>query len=1112
MENIDYSFTFFSCSKTHQLHQLFLVIKNDTVNVITKCDCIQEYYNKDANYIEVPITSFFQFHILKHKLKEEYIANDKSFNNEAFEHELQMKQEELIRQFEDLIENKETFIHALQLKNFPGCPYHPDQQPNNQKCKFYCYECDTFLCQQCYINNHIKQCPKHSMYKQYKKETNIFPIEIVLSFNLIIRYYLTHVSALNDIKMKYAEMSNEFNAIANQMIDHIQQNRMMYNEEKDIEDINACKNEIEKRCKECYQVQRLIELFFKCQICIWKYCVVYKKDFTYPGNILNLLQMEDKFKCVPLLKRKVNSMKDINEYKHDIIKCLNVLTYVKLPIYYNKDECIERVDDDDDGDNVEVEKLEHEKDISSELKNDKPINTVNDVNKVTIQNSNSIKELSETSKDEINVKEIKKENELVQESKSESNDASMKEKNKNDKQKIKEEKVNKRETLISRFKRKKEINVGKQEIIKISQTKIEESITNDNVNLSEEEQNDKDEEEEEEIEKEEETIKEVEETELIQDEVDSPKNVIENEDEKPKENIISNDSEKSNLPEPKELEQQEQIEIKQSQVKDQEPEELKQHEIKEVNAPEIKEIKQPESDELKEPEVQKLKQPESTEMKHPEIKESKQTKTTELNQTESKELKQSEVKELKDSEKVQIMDQPETKEPKQIEIIESKQQEPKEKIKEKEIEEIINEPEIKQPEVNDTKQADIDSPIQQDPTSFPFLSIGPANQANTQLNPTNNNKISLVTGNHSRLERKNAICKQTTIPSNPPSTIVTNNMPFLSMVEPSIRYPNYPKIVFQSMIKDVKIPFGSHVNQIKCAIILQNDNLAVCGSYPVIKVFDLKKLKCIIKYKGHTKQINSVCKYGENEFLSCSDDHTVCRWLNVESNSLLNITKTKKGKKAQKDSLEYHRKEVLQLLQLEDNIALSCSEDGTIRQWDFRAPNERHIELHKMSNNDIPKVLIKINTKNIMIITNRKQLHIFNIEHKTLDNKTIQLPSDSILSPHSIKKIGPGKLLVGRKCGLSLYDLKFKSLLYEIKEQSFMNVQSLHALNPNSFICAASKKFYVYNLEESTIDKEYEIDSIHKETPTCLAFVNFNRNLISVSTDSTIIKWKLKYT
>ena len=37
---------------------------------------------------------------------------------------------------------------------------------------------------------------------------------------------------------------------------------------------------------------------------------------------------------------------------------------------------------------------------------------LNDVNKVTIQNSNSIKELSETSKDEINVKERKKENEL----------------------------------------------------------------------------------------------------------------------------------------------------------------------------------------------------------------------------------------------------------------------------------------------------------------------------------------------------------------------------------------------------------------------------------------------------------------------------------------------------------------------------------------------------------------------------------------------------------------------------------------------------------------------------------------------------------------------------
>ena len=1333
MEHIDYSYTFFTCSKTHQLHQLFLVIKNNTVNVITKCDCIQEYYNKTEKYIEVPITSFFQFHKLKQQLKEKYITNDKSIQSEEFENELQIKQEELIHHFEELIENKETFINTLNLKNFPGCPYHPAQQPNNQKCKFYCYECDTFLCQQCYSNNHIKCCLRNSVYKQYKKETNIFPIEIVLSFNLIIRYYLSHVTALNDIQMKYNDIVNDFNVIANQMIEHIQQNRIKFNEEKDIEEIHTCKKEINKRFKECYNVQRLIGLFFKCQICIWKYCVVYKKDFTYPGNILNLLHIEDKFKCIPI-KRKVNSMKDINEYKNDVMKCLGILTYVKLPIYYNRDECVDIMEeDDDDGDVNEKKKMMNKKDNVSDVKNDKIVNKMIVVNnKFKIKKSKAIKKLNENEENEV-IKEVKKKNEVTiqqqQEKKSEGNNdvnVSGKDKSKEDVQKVKENKINKREALISKFKRTKEISVGGNEIFNIVQNNVETSIINDIGNISEEEQKD----EEEEIEDEEEDVKDVEdvkEEEEIKDKVDSPKNVMENVDNKQKENkVIINDLKKSklqektiiNTPETKEVKPIEQVEIKETKVneikqpeikevkepkefkqtkiekinkqeikelqqteikelnkpeskelKDKKSEDLKQPEIKEVK-PEPKEIKQPETKEVKQPEVQKVKQPESKniqqseikeskqieskeiklkdpkdqkieqpepkaikkpkikiskitktikikqpkqpeikklkdpevkdikppeskDIKKPEVKESKQTeikeikppkvnesKLVEINEQkqpepkeikkeEPKEIKQQEVKDIKQPEK-KVIKQSESKEIKQAEIKESKQtevkqtdvkeikkqepievkppeikelkkEEPKE-IRKQEVKEIkqpeikeIKQPEIKkikQPEINlninqpefkevkqpipkeEIKQPNIiSSSNQQIPNpSIPFPFHNPYKPSNPQHpNPSNNTYPTFPEETDPTFD--NPTNKPSNIPINPSQPSTSNNPPHSIIPEkPSIRYPNYPKILFQSMIKEIKIPFGSHTNHIKCALILQNDNIAICGSYTTIKVFDLKKLKCMMKYKGHKQQINSLCLYGENEFLSCSDDRTVCRWLNTESNSLLDITKVKKGKKAQRDSLEYHRKEVLQLLQLDDSVALSCSEDGTIREWDFRTTKEKYTELLQLKNNEVPKVMIKINTKNIIIITNKNHLHIFNIEHKTLDKKVIQLPNDSIISTHSIKKIGPGKLLVGRKHGLALFDLKYKMLLYEINNQPITNVQTFLILNPNCFICASSKKIYVYNLEDASIIKTYEIDCIHKETPTCFAFVSFSRTLFSVSSDSHIIKWKLTYT
>ena len=1372
MEHIDYSYTFFACSKTHQLHQLFLVIKNNIVNVITKCDCIQEYYNKTEQYIEVPITSFFQFHILKQQLKETYITNDKPFQSEEFENELQTKQEELIHQFEELIENKETFINTLNLKNFPGCPYHPAQQPNNQKCKFYCYECDTFLCQQCYSNNHMKHCLRNSVYKQYKKETNIFPIEIVLSFNLIIRYYLTHVTALNDIQMKYNDIVNDFNVIANQMIEHVQHNQTKFNEEKDIEDINTCKNEIDKRCKECYNVQRLIELFFKCQICIWKYCVVYKKDYTYPGNILNLLHIEDKFKCIPL-KRKVNSMMDINEYKNDIMKCLDVLTYVKLPVYYNGDECIDIMEEEEeDDDEEEKKKLMNKKDNVSGVRY-----TMSVVNKFKIKKSKVIKELNENKENEV-IKEVKKKNELIiqqQEKKSEGNNNDINEKDKSkedDIQKVKEDKVNKRETLISKFKRTKERSVGGHEVINIVQNNLETTITNDIGNISEEEQKD----EEEEIEDEEEDVKDVKdvedvkdsddvkEEEEIKDKVDSPKNIIENVNDKQKEkdnNIVINDLKKSklqekpivNIPEPKEVKPTEQVEIKEIKVNEikqsteqvkitqpkeieikqpkdiekvqlkvneikqpelKEPKELKQTkiekinkqeikkelpqtEIKELNKPETKEIKQPEvkevkpeTKEIKQPEIKEVKQSESKNIQQPEIKESKQTESKELklkdpkdhqkleqpepkaikrpeikiskitktiklkqpeikqpkqpeikklkepevkdikppeikeikppkvneskqaeikeqNQPEPKEIKKEEPKEIKqpevnvikqpESKEIKQEEQTEVKEIKQLEPKEIKQEEPKEvkppeikEIKKEEPKEInqqevnvIKQPdvkeikqqepkEVKQPEVKEIKQLapkeikqpeiilninqpvlneinppipkeiknnepkeEINQPIPkeanqpeikqpniispnqylsnqiqpQKPPSVPFSFHNPYKPSNAQHPDPSNTYQTFQEVTYPTFDDPSP-----NIPINPSPPPLTSNIPSQPVIpeKPSIRYPNYPKILFQSMIKEIKIPFGSHTNHIKCALILQNDNIAICGSYTTIKVFDLKKLKCMMKYKGHKQQINSLCLYGENEFLSCSDDRTVCRWLNTESNSLLDITKVKKGKKAQRDSLEYHRKEVLQLLQLDDSVALSCSEDGTIREWDFRVTKEKYTELLKLKDNEVPKVMIKINTKNIIIITNKNHLHIFNIENKTLDKKVIQLPNDSIISAHSIKKIGPGKLLVGRKHGLTLFDLKSKMMLYEINNQPITTVQTFQILNPNSFICASAKKVYVYSLEDSSIIKTYEIDCIHKETPTCFAFVSFNRTLFSVSSDSHIIKWKLTYT
>ena len=164
------------------------------------------------------------------------------------------------------------------------------------------------------------------------------------------------------------------------------------------------------------------------------------------------------------------------------------------------------MEEDDDEEEKKKKKLMNKKDNVSGVRY-----TMSVVNKFKIKKSKVIKELNENEENEV-IKEVKKKNELIiqqQEKKSEGNNNDINEKDKSkedDIQKVKEDKVNKRETLISKFKRTKERSVGGHEVINIVQNNLETTITNDIGNISEEEQKD----EEEEIEDEEEDVKDVE--------------------------------------------------------------------------------------------------------------------------------------------------------------------------------------------------------------------------------------------------------------------------------------------------------------------------------------------------------------------------------------------------------------------------------------------------------------------------------------------------------------------------------------------------------------------------------------------------------------------------
>ena len=242
MSNINYSQLYFSCSKTHQLHQLFLVIKNQTIYVIAKCDCIPNYYNSKEKYIELPLLSFFQFPTPAEPNEEHNSLH-----------------EQLFSQYEQILENKDTLIRNLSIEHFPGCPYHPTEQANNDKCKYYCLDCDNFLCGECYINDHPTQCKKNTLFKTFSTENSIFPVNETLTYSLIIKNYLTHNKTLSEIISKINEIKTNYITSSNTLKQMLLNKGEKYAGQKEYELIETLKRDIENKCIESIQQQRMIE-------------------------------------------------------------------------------------------------------------------------------------------------------------------------------------------------------------------------------------------------------------------------------------------------------------------------------------------------------------------------------------------------------------------------------------------------------------------------------------------------------------------------------------------------------------------------------------------------------------------------------------------------------------------------------------------------------------------------------------------------------------------------------------------------------------------------------------------------------------------------------------
>lgn len=760
MSTINYSNLYFSCSKTHQLHQLFLIIKNQTIYVIVKCDCIPTYYNPKEKYMELPLTSFFQFP-----------TPSESNNNLTSIHE------QLFIQYDQILENKDELINALSIANFPGCPYHPNKQPNNNKCKYYCLDCDNFICSECYTNDHFTQCKKNTIFKSFSSENSIFPINETLTYSLIIKNYLTHnktlseiISIINEIKENYITSSNTLKQL---LLDKGGE----YAGQKEYKLIDTLKQDIENQCIQSIQRQRMIELFFKFQITIWKYCEINNKDFTYPSNILNLFQIDDYYKT-EIKKPLTLSIKSIQAYKKLIEKYIQRANFIKIPIYNSK------------------------------------------------RNNN--------------------------------------------------EQINK----------------------------------------------------------------------------------------------------------------QEEIELKQLQS--------------ELNSP-----------------LEKLEEYRNT------TELSKTLLNTNFNKIQRQRLKTA--------------------------LLEKEEQ------------------------TNNTNEN----------SQTLLISLLDNIQQQTSNGNTNNNN------------------SDTPIDQNKQNDINNNN---IKETPPSIKYDQCPYMKLTALSSTKGFHYDKKQTQPLCVLILQNGNIAVCGARPVIKIFNNKDLTCIMKYKGHKAKVNYLCKFGESDFLSCSDDFTVKRWAISKAMLKQNLELSVSRKVLLKNNTSSHNGKVFHILQISKISAISCSEDRTIRKWNVNYINQS-VELLTMKT--VPKVLAKAKSKKstkLIIVTIERELFTYDLITKKLDDKSIQLNAYTYVVPSSINVIGDTKVLIGSSRGISLVDFERKEMLYELIVDTPFH--AFFVLNENTFLCTSSNKMKLCKLTEKSIEVNKEFNTILKRITFMEGNIN-NKILITISDEPILKQWTI---
>ena len=296
--------------------------------------------------------------------------------------------------------------------------------------------------------------------------------------------------------------------------------------------------------------------------------------------------------------------------------------------------------------------------------------------------------------------------------------------------------------------------------------------------------------------------------------------------------------------------------------------------------------------------------------------------------------------------------------------------------------------------------------------------------------------------------------------------------------------------------------YGKHTVQINQILLLQNGNIAVASTRKKIKVFSQNHLSKKMKYKGHKGPVNCLCLFGEDHFLSGSDDGRIMRWgirtamIKFEIGLKLSSS-LYKGKKIVKDIGK-----VLQIITIGKNKFASISEDKTIRIFSETKEIQEVAQMKEDTSTFISIISIDERLCTASIDDN---LRFWNL--KTLSmNETDTISEVECLGNNSLAKLNSKIILVGGKNGLTLVDSYRNIVMMRVSETNLQDVTAFLTLSNSSFICVSKRFFYEYDIKTSEIKMIIKSPNSHSDIVTSLVRLGDNA-FFSGGFDSMINKW-----